>query len=216
MDSLGFSLPKRRESALSLAEIETGIETIQATAVRLLRDARLLLTARRYASAATLAAMALTELGRVAPLLELATAKSEHRIKTVWRQFRDADHPLPWALFEPAIGPSAEGEINNLVRMLRMAGSRSECIEPGVWVSGDQLVHRALAAELIATAELVCCQKLDRRAIEIWIDTVGTLPRNASASRTLEAYRDALTLAGLPGDRLVPTDIFEGLVADAG
>ena len=75
VNSPAFALPKLHQGLPSLSEIETGIKTMQATAIRMLRDARILFLARRYATSATLAAMAIAEIARIAALLELATAR---------------------------------------------------------------------------------------------------------------------------------------------
>ena len=190
-------LPATCEGPLTLVEIEAGIETIQATAIRLLRDARLLFIARRYASSATLAAMAITEIARVPALLELATTRGEAKLEAAWRRFRGRQHPFPWSLVEPVKGPGAEADINNLVKLLDTAGSRAECIVPGIWLSGDRLIRRGLAEQLLATAEMVCRRKLNMRVIEIWIDVVNSHPRKGTPDALAKAFANALNTAGL-------------------
>ena len=94
-------------------------------------------------------------------------------------------------------GPGAEADINNLVKLLDTVGSRAECIGPGVWVSGDRLIRRGLAEQLLATAEMVCRRKLNMRVIEIWIDVVNSHPRKGSPAVLAKAFANALNNAGL-------------------
>lgn len=202
MKTVDLALPLCRERPLTLSEVESGIDKLQETAIRLLKDARLLLNARRHATAATLAAMAIAEMGRGAALLDLATAKTEQSVKAAWQRFREPDGHLPWSLLDPAISEKLEGWINNLVGLLRTAGSRTECIEPGAWVSGDKLIRRDLAAELIATAESLCRRKPNAQVLRIWVDVANSQPQNIPPEQTLAAYADALAHAGLPGETL--------------
>lgn len=198
MNAIDLTLPPLHQGLPNLLEIQDGIETMQTTAIRMLKDARILFLARRYATSATLAAMAITEIARIAPLLELATVRGETQAKAVWRSLRRPDQDFPWALMEPVSGPAAETGLNNLVRFLQLAGSRAECISPGVWISGDRLVRRALAEELLKTAEMVCRRKFDNRVIEIWIKVVNGLSKKAGTKQILEAFRAALCEADLP------------------
>lgn len=198
MNAIDLHLPPLHQGLPNLSEIQDGMEAMQATAIRMLKDARLLFLARRYATSATLAAMAITEIARIAPLLELATVRGETQARAVWRSLRRQDHAFPWAFMEPASGPTAEAGLNNLVRFLQLAGSRAECIAPGVWISGDRVVRRALAEELLKTAEMVCRRKFDQRVIEIWVNVVHGMPKNAGTRQILETFRKALSEAGLP------------------
>ena len=198
MNAIDLTLPPLHQGLPNLSEIQDGIETMQATAIRMLKDARILFLARRYATSATLAAMAITEIARIAPLLELATVRGEAQAKAAWRSLRRPDQAFPWALVEPVAGPAAEAGLNNLVRFLQLAGSRAECIAPGIWISGDRVVRRALAEELLKTAEMVCRRKFDKRVIEIWIKVVNSSAKNAGTRQILEAFRTALALADLP------------------
>ncbi len=198
MNAIDLHLPPLHQGVPNLSEIRDGMEAMQTTAIRMLKDARILFLARRYATSATLAAMAITEIARIAPLLELATVRGETQAKAAWRSLRRQDHSFPWAFMEPVSGPTAEAGLNNLVRFLQLAGSRAECIAPGVWISGDRVVRRALAEELLKTAEMVCRRKFDQRVIEIWVNVVHGLPKHAGMRQILEAFREALSEAGLP------------------
>ena len=198
MNAIDLHLPPLHQGLPNLSEIQAGMEAMQATAIRMLKDARILFLARRYATSATLAAMAITEIARIAPLLEFATVRGETQAKAVWRSLRRQNHSFPWALIEPVSGPTAEAGLNNLVRFLQLAGSRAECVAPGVWISGDRVVRRALAEELLKTAEMVCRRKFDQRVIEIWVNVVHGLPKNAGTRQILDTFREALSEAGLP------------------
>jgi AbiV family abortive infection protein len=81
-------LPEYRGS-LDAAAVAEGINAANRNARRLVADAKLLLDAERYPSAAALAALAIEESGKVAILRALAVAKSPEELRAQWRRYRD-------------------------------------------------------------------------------------------------------------------------------
>jgi hypothetical protein len=136
--------------------------------------------------------MALTEYSRIAGLLEVAAARTDDRMKAAWRHFRETDHELPWAFLLPPEKAGAKSDVDGLVELLRIAGSRTEYFAPGVWMTGDQLVHRGLAEELIRTAELIAENGLDRQFIGRWMAVTASLPDDATPEQQLQAFRQVL------------------------
>ena len=182
---------------LSIENAEAGIIALQLNATRLAHDSRLLLLARRNATAGMLAAMAIVELSRIPDILDLAVRDEGPRLKAAWRHLRGDRHPFPWAIFQSPALEIREDDLDAAVGLMMHVSQGVECVATGAWMSPDDLIGRPLAESLVNTAGLLCSQKIDLRAAMLWVEVLRSLPKSASNERALEAYRRALMSAGM-------------------
>jgi AbiV family abortive infection protein len=73
---------------LSPAKIAEGINAAERNAKRLAQDARFLLEAKRFPSAAALAILAIEEAGKAHVLRGMSVAKTDDEVKKTWKEFR--------------------------------------------------------------------------------------------------------------------------------
>ena len=73
---------------LSPRQVAEGMNAASRNAVRLLKDAEILFEAKRYPSAAALAALAIEEAGKLPILRALAVAQDGSEVKEGWKQYR--------------------------------------------------------------------------------------------------------------------------------
>ena len=183
--------------ALTRAGAESGIRALHENAARLARDARLLADARRYPSAAALAAMALDEIGRIPLLVALHAVDGNSRLAELWRRFREHRHDFPWAIFQTGAPQRLTSDINTALAFMRSIGNIVECLGPGNWAEPARLIQPGLAEELVATAELICLNPMSTRGITVWLETSRSLPSDCGPANALKQLRAALEAAGL-------------------
>jgi AbiV family abortive infection protein len=200
-------VPSPFSGTISIADATRATNLIQDNAARLVEDAKLLLEAERYPTAAMLATMALEESSRVYFPLELVLSDHERRLEECWRKFRRDRHDFPWAILRRDDGLMNDAELNGMLSFIRTLGRRTECIEPGVWIDPQNLISRDLAQEIVKTAELFCSHRVTPRSLEIWAEAARTLPRNATNQTALEKYRSMLESEGLVVEASIVADI---------
>jgi AbiV family abortive infection protein len=171
---------------------EAGILLLQANAQRLARDARLLFHAKRYPSAAMLAASALNELARIPLLMEIFAAGKDRRLDRRWQDFRQPGPGFPWAVFHPGKSKSEFAAMDDALAFIRAIGNAIECVGPGNWLDPERLIQPALVQELIAITEQLCAGPADKATLRAWIDTVRALPKDADGARMLDGFHTAL------------------------
>ena len=190
-------MPKRYTGELSQDRVDAGIEALTANAARLSRDAKILLHARRYASASTLAAMALAEIARVSALLALPEASDGAETRRAWRHFRDGALDFPWSMCCTGKPALSDAETNAMISFIRSVGEQVECIGDGAWVEPEKVIGRPLATELVEMAELLRTNPIDREPLRIWMQVVDSCPEDAADEEVLQRFRGALEREGL-------------------
>jgi AbiV family abortive infection protein len=186
---------------LSAGSAIKGVQLLQENAVRLTEDAKILLLAKRYPSAAMLAVMALDELSRFFHPLIFTALHTPKQLADGWKQFRCNRSSFPWSVFQRRIdwlvpGAMSDQELNDMLSFIRALGSRADYIEPGLWLDPKELISAELAASIVGTAELFCKNTVKPRTMEIWMEAVGSLPRNASVETALKKYQAMLESEG--------------------
>src|ERR1700722_7445180 len=142
MNFIDFACADPYVGPLFGAALDAGVEALENNAERLARDARLLLLARRHASAAMMGAMAIAELARISCLFELAARDEAPALGRAWRQLRSADHAFPWLIFQTAAIPVRDDELKRIVAAALRLSRGADCVEPGNWASPDDLLGR--------------------------------------------------------------------------
>jgi AbiV family abortive infection protein len=182
-----------------------GARLTQANALRLIADARLLLEAGRYPSAAMLAVMALDEIAKLFHALTLAAVDSPSVLAAGWKEFRNSPRRFPWSLLQSvscdgALESISDADLDDMLDFVRRLGSAVEIVDPGLWIDPAELISRELAASVVETAALICNRRVDTKAMEIWIYAVRSSPRRATGRDTLEKYRRLLDKEGLANE----------------
>jgi AbiV family abortive infection protein len=194
--------PRPFTGPLSVTSAIKGAQLLQENAARLTEDAKLLLQAKRYPSAAMMAVMALNELSRIFHPLILASLRTPKQLVAGWKQFRSNRHDFAWSIFQRRIdwlvaGAMSDQEVNDMLSFISALGSGAEYIAPGLWIDPNELITAELAASIVGTAELFCKKTVKPRSMEIWMETVGSLPRNATIEVALKKYQAMLESEGL-------------------
>jgi AbiV family abortive infection protein len=201
MKSNGAS-PDLFTGALSPADAIAGVRLLQANAMRLVEDAKILLQAERYPSAAMVAVMALDEMSRIFHPLTIAAISGPGRLAEGWKAFRSNRRDFPWSAFHREgdrhdMRPMTDAELGQMLSLIRRLGRETDCVGPGRWIDPEGLISRDLAAAVVGTAELFCRNRTGARSMELWIEATGALPQNASVMEILKTYRDLLESEGL-------------------
>ncbi len=195
------SAPRPFTGGISAADAIKGAQLLQENAVRLLVDAKLLLSAKRYPSAAMVAVMALDELSRFFHPLTLAKVHAPKQLAEGWRQFRSGRRTFPWSAFQRTgqrgANSMSDAETNEMLSFISSLGRGVDFIEPGLWIDPSILVSRELATSIVGTAEMFCQNMVEPRSMDIWMEAIGSLPRNATLDVTLKTYQKLLESDGL-------------------
>ena len=176
-----------------------GLEALQDNARRLVRDAKIMLHARRYASAAHLAVEALGEFTRAPLLLELASTTDAHEAARLWTCFRQPVGQFPWAIFMEgaAAEEGASVDFGLLLSFIDEIGLRAECAAGNVWLRPGNLITQQMARQLVELAQTLAGAPPDPRAMQLWLKTVANA-RDADDYTVLARFKAALVREGLP------------------
>ncbi len=194
------AVPQPFTGRISPADAARGARVTQADALRLIEDAKLLLQAARFPTAAMVAVMALDEMSRVFQVLTLSTIDGSEQLVAAWKEFRGDRRTFPWSMIQPVEGedsarPMGDPELAGMLSFIRKLGSRADFIQPGLWVDPAELVSAELAASIVASVESICVA-IEPDSLELWSEALRSLPRNATAGMALARYRAMLETAG--------------------
>jgi AbiV family abortive infection protein len=184
---------------LTPAQAQAGLHALQASAKRLIRDAKLLFNARRHTTAATLATMALQELARFQYIFEAAMIVEEDEMRELWHRFRSRSHTFPWEHFDHRDTEVIGQATDQLMNFVQTIGTGAEYLGAGLWTNPDTLIDRALADSLIKVAEEISKLPIHPRAIEIWLETLRSLPdeiRSKDVGVAIARFHEAIDAQG--------------------
>ena len=189
--------PRRYQGELSQDGAADGIAALSENANRLARDARILFHARRYASAAMLAAMALAETARISWLLAVPAAVDGVGLRRAWRRFREAPSDFPWAMCHGGRPQMSDEATNRMIDFIREFGARVDCLNGGAWAQPERVVSRPLAQQLVEMAELVRMNPIDPAPLRVWMEVVEAAPEDAPDEEVLARFKCELDAQGL-------------------
>jgi len=189
----------------------------------LLEDAEMLFAAKRYPSAASLAALAIEEVGKLPILRGVATAKGGEATKQAWKAYRDHQtknvlwlYPLYvlggvrtlsglGVLFDP------ESKHKKRLDELKQAGFYTDCVDNGKWGVPDEFVDELIAAFVIKTARsLSKYHEVTEREIVLWIKHIGA-NQDDPRPENLKKFWNALIEEGLNTSTIDDIDGFLGI-----
>jgi AbiV family abortive infection protein len=201
---------------LTAAQIADGINAATSNARRLAEDAKQLLDAARFPTAASLAALAIEEAGKPAVLRQLALARDDKAVIEAWRDYRSHTRKNPmWVFldlvadgarklndFAPIFDPNSDHP--DVLDQLKQLGFYTDCLGKAHWSSPIAVIDQSLAQTLVRTATVLSssAEAVTPREIELWIQHLGPVwNRHPSwRERALEKWYEALQAEGLrPG-----------------
>ena len=148
---------------LTPAQAAHGINAAVANAKRLAEDAKLLLEAKRYPSASSLAILSLEELGKRSILRALLTAPSDVEIQDCWQRYRRHTQKNYLALLPDRLRGGAKhlqdfgdlflkgGESDRAtVDTIKQLGFYTDCCGTAHWSTPSEVVNEKVASELVS------------------------------------------------------------------
>jgi AbiV family abortive infection protein len=203
-------LPEYRGS-LDPAAVAEGMNAANRNARRLVADAKLLLDAERYPSAAALAALAIEESGKVSILRALAIAKSPEELRAEWRRYRDhRSKNGAWIL--PSLAAQGARQLHHLagtverdaehtaiLNSLKQVGLYTDCYGNNAhWSEPKEIIDVGLARALVGIAELLAKEKVvSPREVELWVQHLSPVWNTSEMPHALLRWATALHREGL-------------------
>jgi AbiV family abortive infection protein len=174
---------KQFTGRLTPSQIAEGCNLATNNAMRLVGDAKLLLDAGRFSTAASLAILAIEESGKHGILRYLAMAEDDKELKEAWKYYRTHTKKnrlwaLPIVMQNDAqtifdIGKKLFDENNEyaaILNQIRQLGFYTDCVGNGRWISPEDLPQR-IAVNIVSIAEwLAKKDPISSKEIELWIE----------------------------------------------
>lgn len=210
---------------LTAGEVADGINAAIRNARRLAADAKILLDAGRYPSAASLAALSVEESEKVSTLRAMALARTRTELLNAWKDYR-AHHPknTGWILAalvskgvrhlsdfkDAADGGGAPAEVLDVLKHL---GFHTDSYRKGAWAEPPAMIDATVARTLVEIAEKMCAKaEVSPREIELWVEHVGPAWHSRRMPDALMRWAKAMEQEGLATP---PPSLLERLPADS-
>lgn len=203
-------------------KIADGMNVARRNAARLASDARTMLEARRYETAAALAILAIEESGKISILRGLALATDDREAKDIWKRLRSHTAKNALWIFPELVGRGARrldefavvfdpsSDHTEVLDKLKQVSIYSDCYGKARWHEPAGTMTEDLASHLVKTAALFAAGRdITPREIELGIEHMGPVRRRSHGWQ-----RKALAnwWAQLQAEGLVPPG--EGTMAD--
>ncbi len=195
---------------LSDAEIAEGMNAAIGNAGRLASDAKLLLDANRYPSAASIAILSIEEAGKVSILRRLVTANSGEEAKKIWNDYRNHWAKNTLSIFPALVAKGAQHlrdfaeavDKNNShtaeLDAVKQIGFYTDCYEKQHWSIPSEIIEADLATHLVKTAELLSEKsEVSPRELELWREIMGPVWETAAMPDALTRWHEAMIKEGL-------------------
>lgn len=195
---------------LSAKEVADGINAARRNAHRLVEDAKLLLSGKRYPSAASLAVLAIEEAGKVPILRALPFATTEEQIEEVWRDYRN--HRAKngaWVVFDWARGKAnhlvdfsrifhKDGKHTEVLEAIKQLGFYTDFYKNLRWSEPSASIDAELAEGLVHAAEILARPKaVTVREIELWVEHLAGAWNTSGMPQALVRWAEAMEREGL-------------------
>ena len=178
---------KQYSGTLDPAQLAEGMNAALRNARRLTDDARTLVDAERYPTAAAMAVLAIEESGKVGVLRRLAIAPDSEIRRKAWRDYRshrqkNAAWILPDLVAKGArdldslgqgIAPS--GDHTAILDQVKQIALYTDCLGDAHWSQPEEVIDEQMACTLVKIAELFARDKtVTTKEVELWIDHLGS------------------------------------------
>ena len=167
---------------LSAAQIADGMNAACRNARRLADDAKLLLDAGRYPTAASIAALSIEESGKKSVLRGLASAPNEKVRRSAWKNYRlhrskNAAWILPDLLAKGArdldslrLAADASAEHTALLDQVKQIGLYTDCLGDAHWSEPEKVIDENMSRSLVGIADIFARSGVVTvKEIELWI-----------------------------------------------
>jgi AbiV family abortive infection protein len=206
--------PTEYRGPLTAEQVAAGMSAAVRNARRLASDARILIDAKRYASAAALAALSIEESGKSSILRELAVADKPEVIKKGWQTYRDHRSKNGFWILPDLVRAGARkfddlrevversGEHTALLNSLKQIGLYTDCYGSAHWSEPDKVFEGKevdLAVYLVEVAELLSRsqKEITPREIELWVEHMKPVWLTAEMRYGLLRFAEAMQREGL-------------------
>ncbi|MGN7875567.1 AbiV family abortive infection protein [Roseateles sp. 22389] len=215
---------------LNIEQLAEGMNLAKKNASRLHDDAKLLLEAGRYASAMSLAILAIEEAGKLSILRRMVSEKAPEQLKGLWKEYRShTKKNAAWTLLEH-IKLDGRTKLQDLAHLfdsdsdhpyildqIKQLAFYTDCLGQGNWTYPEDVITEHLVRSIMLVAR---AQSGDRqttsRELELWELHVGDATRFATqreGNEAIAAWYGAMQAEGLfePGPNRMQEFITEGI-----
>jgi AbiV family abortive infection protein len=223
---------ERYDGKLSAAQVAHGMSAARRNAVRLYEDANLLLEAKRFPSACSLAILSIEESGKMSLLRLLATASTDKRIKDAWRSYRDHQvKNAQWIIAELAAkGAKKLDDLSGIfdpnsdhpavLDVIKQLGFYTDCYGKAHWSEPFDVIEDRLAKHIVWTAKILLPKReTSEREVQLWIKHVGAHWGTRDMARGALEFEKAMIAEGLSDrtieevERFYSPETFKGVKA---
>ena len=168
---------------LSAAQIAHGMNAARRNARRLADDAKLLLNADRYPTAASIAALSIEESGKTSVLRGLASAPNEESRHRAWKFYRshrskNAAWILPELVAKGArdldslrLASNSSAPHTALLDQVKQIGLYTDCLGDAHWSEPEKVIDENTSRSLVGIADLLAKSKVVTvKEIELWVE----------------------------------------------
>ena len=168
---------------LSAAQIAHGMNAARRNARRLADDAKLLLNAGRYPTAASIAALSIEESGKTSVLRGLALAPNEEVRRRAWKSYRshrskNAAWILPELVAKGArdldslrLASDSSAPHTALLDQVKQIGLYTDCSGDAHWSEPEKVIDENTSRLLVGIADLLAKSKVVTvKEIELWVE----------------------------------------------
>ena len=192
---------KQYSGTLDPAQLAEGMNAALRNARRLTDDARTLVDAERYPTAAAMAVLAIEESGKVGVLRRLAIAPDSEIRRKAWRDYRshrqkNAAWILPDLVAKGArdldslgqgIAPS--GDHTAILDQVKQIALYTDCLGDAHWSQPEEVIDEQMACTLVKIAELFARDKtVTTKEVELWIDHLGSTSSGSFVGMPINTY----------------------------
>lgn len=189
---------------------------------RLASDATILLDAGRFPTAASLAALAIEEAGKVSILRGLAVVRDEKKLRGAWRDYR-SHRAKNGAWILPALAAAGtrrldqlrpvverNGDHNSLLDSVKLLGLYTDCYgEERNWSEPANVIGEELARQLVRTAEIMAPKReVTIRELELWAEHLGPAWMTDEMPHALLRWHAAMVREGLTDTSIEEMEAF--------
>lgn len=200
---------------LSAAQVADGMNAAAANARRLWQDAERLIADGRFPTAASLAALAIEEAGKISILRELALTQTDAEAAEVWKSYRSHTRKnVTWLLPQlAAAGARTLDEFRSLfdetaehpflLDQLKQLGFYTDCLGNANWALPWTAIDEGLARQLLVTAKILAGKdNHTEREVALWVEHIGPVWKKDPAwmKQALVNWYAAMQAQGLAAD----------------
>jgi AbiV family abortive infection protein len=194
------------------ADVAKGMTAGVRNARRLANDAITLLAAGSFPTAASLAILAIEEVGKASILRSIALAKNDAEIKDEWKAYRSHTRKnVAWIL--PTLAASGAQKLDDfrplfdersdhpyILDQLKQLGFYTDCLGSAHWANPTEVIDENLVRMLVSVADILAKDKeVSEKEIQLWIEHIGPVwKRDPELMKTaLGNWYAAMQSAGL-------------------